>query len=67
MAGRKDVEELVRNVRKQGFRVEESKSRDAWLVYGPPEGGMIVTMHKTPSASSIKYYKSDLRKLGWNG
>lgn len=65
MAGRKDAAKLIRSVRKQGFRVEEISS--GWQVYGPPEGGLIVTIHKTPSATAIANYKSDLRKLGWDG
>lgn len=62
MSGRKDAEKLIRQVKKQGFRVEETK--DGWAVY-EPHGTRIVHIHRTPNDRSIRNYRSDLRKLGY--
>lgn len=63
-----DVKRLLDEVRRQGWRVEQSR-RGAWLCYAP-DGITIVTIHATPSDKRwMKNAISELRKGGfrWEG
>lgn len=61
----KDTRKLVKEVERQGWRVEDRGQR--WLCFSP-NGHTIVTIHKTPSDHrAIRNTLSELRKGGFDG
>lgn len=58
----KDFKKHAKKADKQRWRWRKTKNGYQALA---PDGVHAVTIHKTPSASSIKNYVSDMRKYGY--
>jgi len=58
----KDFKPYAKKADKQGWGFRKTKSGYQLLA---PDGKNSVTIHKTPSARSIKNYLADMRKLGF--
>ena len=65
MSVKKDVEKLLREAERQGWRIEDRGRR--YMCFSP-NGSTVVTVSKTPSAQkALITIRSDLRKGGFNG
>jgi hypothetical protein len=64
----KEVQKIVREAERQGFRIKPTKK--GWMIYGRREGQGCVVLHRTPSDQrGLKNSIADLRRLGfrWKG
>jgi lipocalin len=62
---KKDVEKLLMEATRQGWRIEDRGRR--YLCFSP-DGSTVVTVSKTPSAqNALRNILSDLRKGGFDG